>query len=60
MTYTYLGNKVHHEWLPLAMANGVDDSHILRIDGLYRWRLAPLNACLYFLGRMVGRLGFRI
>lgn len=61
MIHTYLGNKVSREWMPLSMANGIDDSHANRkMDNLYRWKLDPLNSALYKCGKILGKLGMNI
>ena len=61
MTHTYHGTKVTQEWLPLAMANGLEDRQWWNAQGrrkmepLYT-KLAP-RACrvLYHLGWTLGR-----
>lgn len=62
MVFTYLGNKVSKEWMPVSMANGVDDSEILGIlqGQIYRWRVEPASAFLYLCGKVLGKMGVKI
>lgn len=60
MTHTYRGTQVQQEWMPLAMANGVEDGTggFSRHEPLYRRGLA--NRVLYRIGWCLGRAGLRI
>lgn len=63
MTVTYRGTKVTREWMPLALANGVEDGQPWPAgfrfrDRLYRTGVA--NRVLYRVGWCLGRLGLRV
>jgi len=63
MNYTDMGTKVKREWMPLAMANGVEwmqlrREHRDRFCNLYRNRLS-LNAALWYAGAILEFL-FRV
>ena len=56
MTFTENGTKVLHEWMPLAMANGIEwmqqrAKYSDKFDCLYRNRFS-LNAALWYLGAL--------
>ena len=56
MNYTDNGTKVKREWMPLAMANGVEWMQLRRDYGdkfscLYRNR-ASLNALMWYFGAL--------
>lgn len=58
MTYTDRGTQVHQEWMPQAMANGIEWSadrarNKDRFDNLYRFRLAPVCWLLWMCGAVV-------
>lgn len=58
MTFTYRGTKVEREWMPLAMANGVEDGRdtqpwLRKCNPLYRRGVA--NRALYRVGFWLGR-----
>ena len=57
MTYTDSGTRVTPDWMPLAMANGIEWSRLRRgrgdrFNNLYRRRLS-INAALWYVGAMV-------
>jgi len=55
LIYTYLGNRVSQEWMPLAMANGLEDARQgYKLGNLYRWTRAPACAALYLVGKILG------
>jgi hypothetical protein len=61
MIKTYLGNKVSSEWMPLPLANGIDDSKSGgRFDNLYRVKKSPFKAFAYWLGWLLGKSGMGI
>lgn len=60
MTHTMCGRRVPWEWMPLAMANGIEWAATeRRYERLYRWpqhpRLVPCHL-LYVLGWLVGKV----
>ena len=60
MTYTDSGTKVKHDWLPLAIANGIEWSQQRKgctdwFDNLYCNRIS-LNALMWYLGALYGRV----
>jgi len=55
MTFTDCGTKVSWDWMPLAMANGIEwAQRNRRFEALYRRRLS-VNAALYAAGYWIGR-----
>lgn len=60
MTYTYRGTKVEREWMPLAMANGVEDGNDETMGAWHRkynplYRRGIANRVLYRIGWWLGR-----
>ena len=64
MTYTEQGTRVRREWMPEAMANGVEWAQQgRRFEQLYRWRYsrhAFVCSFLYRCGFMLGKLGLTL
>jgi len=60
MTYTEFGTQVSQEWMPLAVANGIEWSILRarkadRFDNLYRiGDRGRINRFLWFIGAIVG------
>ena len=56
MMNTYRGTRIEKEWMPLALANGLEDGRDRHApkDGLYR--VGILNKMLYAVGRFFGKL----
>lgn len=57
MTYTDFGTKVNYDWMPLAMANGVEwmqirRNHLDKFNCLYSKRFS-LNGVLWYLGAII-------
>uniref|UniRef100_A0A6M3LV26 Uncharacterized protein n=1 Tax=viral metagenome TaxID=1070528 RepID=A0A6M3LV26_9ZZZZ len=60
MIYTSLGTQVSQDWMPLALANGIEWSNLRagkkdRFDNLYRIGDGRrINRSLWFVGAVVG------
>ena len=60
MTFTDSGNKVKKDWIPLAMANGVEWSierkgFADRFNNLYRFGYTPISWLLWYVGALIGK-----
>lgn len=59
MTFTDNGTRVPWEWMPQAMASGVECGSVRwfrSLGNLYRFRRAPVRWTMFAFGFAVGRL----
>ena len=60
MTYTDCGTRVPWEWMPQAMASGVEHGTKKRtmhgLGNLYRFRRAPVRYLMYSAGWLFGKV----